>query len=318
MSACIARGLVLLTAAALAAWATPAFDIASQVSQASYQAYLDSLYTWDLQNRGWGAQHDLARTRIQQDFLDIGLSTALEPFVWSGNTYYNVVATQPGYHSDRIWLIGAHYDSANNPGADDDASGVAGILEAARILAQYEFQDTIRYVAFDREEQGLWGSTRYAQAHAGDNILGMISLDMIAYCGEVPEPHTCSDTAWVGDADWRNTSWIEQELLRAVRVYGLLDGVSPAEALSGSDHDPFRSRGFQAALLIEPNPRSNPNYHHPTDSINTPDYINYGYGTAMTRSAVGFLAEHTDIPEPAAWLIVLTGLAALAWRRSRR
>ena len=155
----------------------------SQVSQASYTHVLDDmLYTHDGDNRGYGAEHDLAQANIAMLMESYGLTVTLEPVPYSGETYYNVVGTKTGYlFPDQEWIIGSHYDSVNNPGADDNASGSALVLEAARILSGYPSDYTIRFITFDREEQGLYGSDEYATTHADDDILGMISADMVAF-----------------------------------------------------------------------------------------------------------------------------------------
>ena len=173
--------------AALVLVSFPAFssvlDIVNEVSVQSYTDFMqNSLYTHTGDDRGFGAEHDLARTNIVDAFTSYGLSTSLEGFAYSSQTYYNVVGVLPGTtRPNDIYIIGAHFDSVSNPGADDNASGTAGVLEAARVLTQYNFEATLVFIAFDREEQGLVGSNAYATSHSGDNILGMISLDMIAY-----------------------------------------------------------------------------------------------------------------------------------------
>ncbi len=80
-----------------------------------------------------------------------------------------------------MYLVGAHYDSVDNPGADDNASGVAAVMEQARVLTQYQFDASLVFVAFDREEQGLHGAYAYVAAHDPAGIQGMLNLDMIAY-----------------------------------------------------------------------------------------------------------------------------------------
>lgn len=303
------RLIVCAAVGALIATATPVSDIVDDVSQVSYQHFLDEeLYTGTGANRGLGGtQHDLARGNIQAEFVSFGLTTTLESFQYLSTTYYNVVGVQLGLmHPQDIWIVGAHYDSVNNPGADDNASGVAGVLEAARVLSNYGFEDTLVFVAFDREEQGLRGSYAYVSAHSSDNVLGMISLDMIAYG---------STAAWV--AYGANNS-MTGALAADVSLYGGLTATMHG-GIAGSDHYPFEVHGWQAALLIEPNPSQNPNYHHLSDSIDTPNYINYAYATSMTRAAVGFLADSADpIPEPGTLACVLAGLAALVILRARR
>ncbi len=156
---------------------------AAEVSQSNYVDLMDNwLYTHDDHNRGFGVHHNLARNNIQSLFNSYGWDVELHPFNYSGSTYYNVVATKLGTTSpDEVYIVGAHYDSVNNPGADDNASGVALILETARVLGQYDSDATIRLIAFDREEQGLVGSTAYAGDHQNDDIQAVLSCDMVAY-----------------------------------------------------------------------------------------------------------------------------------------
>jgi len=285
-------------------------NIVNQVSQSTYRSYLDNLlYAHSGDNRGiGGAQHDLARTNIVSQFVSFGLQTSLDPFPYGGNTYYNVVGVLPGTsRASQYYIVGAHYDSVNNPGADDNASGVAGVLEAARVLSQYDFEASLVFIAFDREEQGLIGSQDYASEHWSDDIRGMISLDMIAY------NHLAGNTASIyGRAA---SLALKQALADAMATYG--DGLTATiyGQLDASDHAPFEWQGFHAALLIEGGAWSNPYYHQPTDSVDTPGFIDYLFATRMTRSTVGYLATVAVlVPEPATaallggglvWLIVL-------------
>ncbi len=302
----LATAIVLLPSAALAASVT---EIVSQVSQSSYTTYLNQhLFTHTGDNRGiTGSQHDIARTAIYDAFQSFGLATSLEAFTYNAGTYYNVVGVLPGkVHPNQIYIIGAHYDSVNNPGADDNASGVAGVLEAARTLSQHQFDSTVVFVGFDREEQGLYGSTAYAIGHQTDDIRGMISMDMIAY-NPVGSLH---DQAYVYYAS-ATAPALATDLATAMLAYG--QGLMPSVARlasASSDHYPFYSRGFEAALLIEKGAWSNPNYHKAADSVDTPNYIDYAYATNMTRSVVGYLAtKAVAIPEPST--LLLLGLGGL-------
>ncbi|MHC4122852.1 MAG: M28 family peptidase [Planctomycetota bacterium] len=177
-------------------------------------------------------------------------------------------------------------------------------MEAARILSQYEFERTLVFIGFDREEQGLWGSRAYAQEHSDDDIFGMISMDMIAYNG--------SGANKVTIAGQSTSSLLKQALADAVTLYG--NGMSSEiyGALNGSDHYPFETEGFQACLLIENNYWENPHYHQLTDSVDTPNYIDYGFATNAVRSAAGFLAAAAiPIPEPGTFLLLSIGLVIL-------
>jgi Zn-dependent M28 family amino/carboxypeptidase len=286
-------------------------DLVDQVSQDNYSYYLDDLlYTHTGDNRGFGSEHDLARANIFNEFDSFGLQTNLDPFQYSSSTYYNIVGVHPGrVRPDDIYILGAHYDSANNPGADDNASGTAGVMEAARILSQYDFEATLIFIAFDREEQGLRGSAAYAWQHRNDNILGMVSMDMIAYNGSGNNrANIYSDL---------NSDPLAQDLADAVSLYG--NGLTPVDAgdTGRSDHAPFQDEGFQAVLFIENDSSDNPYYHTQSDTVDTPGYIDYAFATNMVRSTTGYAATAAVlIPEPTALLIMSAGVLFLR-RKSR-
>jgi Zn-dependent M28 family amino/carboxypeptidase len=301
---CVAAVLTLSSVAA----AQSVQDIVNQVSQGSYTDFLDnSLYTHTGDDRGWGAEHDLAQTNIYNAFVGDGLTASLHAFSYSGDTYYNVVGVLPGaVHPDNIFIVGAHYDSVSNPGADDNASGAAGVMEAARVLSQYSFEATLIFIAFDREEQGLIGSNAYATDHAGDNILGMISLDMIAYNylgGNAADIYgrAASDP-------------VKNALADAVALYGGGITTTLNGAFDASDHAPFEWQGFDACLLIEE--WGNPYYHQQADTVDTPNYIDYAFATNMVRGTVGYLATAAVlVPEPGTVVLVALGLLALVRRK---
>ncbi len=272
---------------------------AALVELESYRHYLeDELYTQDGDDRWYGPEHDPARDNILALMSSLGLVAQLEPFEWSGGTYYNVVGTKLGTLDSSVeYVIGAHYDSINYydpelgaPGADDNASGVALVLEAARVLTQYESDYTIRFMAFDREEQGLHGSWGYALDHIGDDIRGMISADMVAYNVGTGSFDIFAQSASAAHAN---------ALADAVALYGEDIGYQFGGPSGGSDHAPFEAVGFPACLLIED--WGNPCYHHACDSVDSPNYVDYEMATKGVRSVVGFLVDNAgvevDIPD---------------------
>ena len=211
---------------------------ADQVTPTTYRYFLGDavgqpgiLYTHNGDNRGvGGAEHNLCRDNIASHFTSYGLTVTLEPVYYSGSYYDNVVGTKLGtVYPDQEYIIGAHYDSVNNPGADDNASGIALVLECARILTQYDSEYTIRFIAFTREEQGLYGSTAYVNAHIGDDVLGMISADMVAY-------DTNTDHALLYGYAAANP--FKSTLGAAIAEYSGLTW-SDAGELDASDHAPF-------------------------------------------------------------------------------
>ncbi len=282
-------------------------DVVDAVSQDTYQHYLDDLlYTHRSDNRGSGPGHDLARDNVSAEFGSFGLGTTVEPL--SGVTGRgvpqggNVVATLPGTtRPDDLYLLAAHYDSVGNPGADDNASGVAGVMEAARVLSQYDFEATLVFIAFDGEELGFVGSTAYAAQHRSDDIQGMISMDMIAYNG------SGSNRARIYGND--HSAPLKDALGQAVARYGQGLTAIDSGVLDLSDHKPFQDLGFEACLLIEYDVWDNPYLHDPRDTVDTPGYIDYAFATNMVRSAVGYLAESAVlVPEPATVMLLALGI----------
>lgn len=270
-------------------------DLVNQVSVNSYTSYLQNdLYAHDGDERAWGPKHDLARQRIQERFEGFGLTTSLDPFVYQDTEYYNVVGVHPGVICpNEIYILGAHYDSVDgSPGAWDNASGVAVVLEAARILSQYAFEGTIIFIAFDREEQGLIGSWAYANEHTQDHIRGMISADGIAY-----EPYPPGNPNY-GKVDlcydWTRSTKLVYDLEGALMSYaGLTSVIGSLDPGYSSDYAPFESTGFAAALVISR--AGSPFYHAPSDSVDTPAYIDYEYAAKVTRGVVGYLATQAKL-----------------------
>ncbi|UCD75647.1 MAG: M28 family peptidase [Phycisphaerales bacterium] len=271
--------------------AAPATDegmaAADEVDQAIYYDLMDNwLYTHAGDDRGYGPEHDLARDNIAFLMESYGLNVTLEPFTYSSTTYYNVVGEMVGtLYPDQIYLIGSHYDSVSNPGADDNASGTALFLECARIISQYDSEYTIRFIGFDREEQGLIGSYAYVSAHSTEDIRGMISADMVAFDTGTNHVSIYGRTA---------SNPIKLLLGAAIEEYGGMTW-SDYGQLDASDHAPFEAAGFQACLLIEGEFWSNPYYHTQQDNIDNPDNINWDYAYKMTRSAVGWLVDQAHV-----------------------
>ena len=270
------------------AFAATVAEIVEQVSIDSYSNYLENdLYTHDGDERCFGPQHDLARERIRELLESFGLEATLHPFDYQGTTCHNVVGVHRGISCpDEIYVLGAHYDTVEGaPGAWDNASGVAAVLESARVLSQHAFEGTIVFIAFDREEQGLFGSAAYVNDHIQDRIHGMINIDSIAwraYGAEHPDFNN------IGLYHLSEPVRLIDELTISLESYtGFTCAV---EALGSSDHVSFDNAGFAAAFLASYDLGANPFYHTPLDSVDQPDYIDYDHGTAVTRGVVGYLA----------------------------
>jgi len=267
--------------------------IVSLVSSANLAAEVQTLQ--DFQTRYASTTNcESAGESLFSSFTALGLDDVhFDAFSFS--TSYNsrnVVAEKTGatYPND-IYIICSHYDSTSPsgsrqtlaPGADDNASGTAAVLEAARVLAPYALDFTVRFIAFSAEEWGLWGSRAYATAAraAGERILGVINLDMIAYADALPE-----DLQIIVN---ESSGWMADLYLAAAANYGILGGTKTVDAsFVYSDHGPFWDSGYPALLAIEDEPLTNPYYHQTTDTL---DKLNLGFFTSATRASVGLLSE---------------------------
>ena len=267
--------------------------IAQRVEIATYQHYLeDLLYTHLGDDRGFGPEHDLARDNIRDTLTSFGLAVELEPFVYNSQTYYNVVATQPGVDEpDRIVVLGAHFDSVGNPGADDNGTGTALVMEVARVLSQHRSPWTIRYALFDREEQGLVGSFAFAADHADEVISMALITDMVGH----------DSGSYAMDIYGRSASGaVISGVGDAVLTYG--DGLGRFLNFGNyafSDHYPFEVAGIPACVIIERCYSCNPYYHTQWDAVDIePGYIAYPMLEDLLHSVVGYLVDEIGITVP--------------------
>jgi subtilisin-like proprotein convertase family protein len=225
----------------------------------------------------------LAAQWIYEQFEDMGLSVEYHYFNSNGE---NVVATITGSEfPDQQYIICAHYDDMPPgdlaPGADDNASGVVGVLETARLLKDFDLKYTLKFIAFDQEEQGLIGSHAYADEAAGngDDILGVLNLDMIAYNSD--DDHEMSISTNTQSAQFTN------EYTSVLAAYGF-DLTYNFISIAASDHSPFWNNGYQAILAIEDWDDFNPYYHTVNDLF---DNCNIPYFNQMVQSAVAMMAS---------------------------
>ncbi|HOW85185.1 MAG TPA: M28 family peptidase [Candidatus Aminicenantes bacterium] len=267
-------------------------SIVSLVSSSSLAADVQTLQ--DLQTRYASTTNcESAGDSLYASFSALGLDDVhFESFTFSsGYTSRNVVAEKTGesFPGD-FYIICAHYDSTSPsatrqtlaPGADDNASGAAAVLGAARALAGYPLDYSVRFVAFSAEEWGLWGSRAYADAARarGERILGVINLDMIAYANAVPEDLQII----VNDS----SAWLADLFAIAGAQYGVVTTARMIDpSIIYSDHSPFWDNGYPALLAIEDYPLNNPYYHQTTDTL---DRLNLDFFTAAARGATGLLA----------------------------
>jgi hypothetical protein len=264
--------------------------IINQVSRANLRAYVQSLQDFETRYTTT-AGCDAAGQFILNYFLSLGLEAGFEPFTFgAGTSTRNVVAEMRGETDpEEVVIIGAHYDSISGepevqaPGADDNASGVAAVMEAARILAGQPLDFTVRFIAFSAEEWGLYGS-RYHSAGAraaSERIIGVINLDMIGYPDAMPED---LDVV-VNDV----SRWMAERTAQAAALYtGLEVRRIVDSSFIYSDHSPFWDQGYSAFCGIEDADVNNPYYHTTGDTVET---LNFDFFEDAAKTALAVLSD---------------------------
>lgn len=226
----------------------------SEISTATFVPTWQSLD--DFETREVFQPNNLASSQwILAKFQSYGLSAAFHYYEQSGQKR-NVIATMPGQvDPTKVVYICGHFDSTSPtpatcaPGADDNATGTAAVIETARILSQYLFEYTIKFACWNGEEQGLVGSAAYAaeMATAGENIIAVYNCDMIGYRGTDPAP---ADLVIYTNTASQSVASI---LANAITTYvpGQIEPVVVVEAMTGSDHASFWDHNYKAVCSIE-------------------------------------------------------------------
>ncbi len=241
---------------------------------------------------------------IEREFAAHGLRPESQEYVASAVKVRNIEAERRG-PADGILLIGAHYDSvAGCPGANDNGSGVAALLELSRLLTQDDAKRTIRFVAFVNEEPPFFmsdamGSVVYARRcrERGENIVGMFSLETIGYYSDergsqqypgsklfhTLYPETGNFIGFVANIASRTLMRNAGREFRRTTQFPSEGAAAPADipGVGWSDHWSFWQQGYPAVMLTDTAPYRYPHYHQPTD---TPDKINYA---SLARVVVG-------------------------------
>ncbi|MDR2083613.1 MAG: M28 family peptidase [Bacteroidales bacterium] len=179
----------------------------------------------------------------------------------------NVVAIQYGSkYPDEIIIVSSHYDHPDGPGADDNASGTAGVLETARILSQYELERTIMYVPFNAEEYWMVGSMPFAQKCAMENlnILGVFNYDMIGFFPEGMGDITMSSgSSPISQQLWEYYYKVANIYVPDVPTFRFTAGDS-----YGGDHMPFNIYEYPALYIGDTEYHElHPCYHELCDTI---------------------------------------------------
>ena len=233
---------------------------------------------------------------IEATFRSYKCNVKRQSFKAENKTYYNIEAEVKGTSDiDKIIVIGAHYDTIiGTPGADDNASGVAGILELARLASEKPLPYTIRLVAFALEEPPFFrtknmGSYVYAESlkKEGLKIEGMVSLEMIGYfcdkdgCQYYPlpffrwfYPDRGNFLAFVGNIKSRQFTLKMKKAFQKSSSLPVesLNTISLVPGVDFSDHLSFWRFGYPAFMITDTAFYRNPHYHGYGDRADTLDY----------------------------------------------
>jgi hypothetical protein len=311
----------------------------------------NTLSAQDNPARGIGAARDWLKSEFEQIARDAGgrLTVELQSYTQEANppprgripqatVITNVVATLRGSQAPsaaRMYVVSGHYDSmctsptdatCDAPGANDDASGVAAVVEMARVMSRHEFDATLVFMAVAGEEQGLLGATYYAEQakQKNLNIEGMFTNDIVGntlggngvrdrnslrvFSEGVPSNETPEEANARRGTGGENDS-TSRQLARFVKETGAtyLPGFDVRliyrrdRYLRGGDHIPFLERGFAAVRFTEPNEE----YKHQHQNVRTengvvygdlPEFVDYGYIAQVARLNAAALAALARAP----------------------
>jgi Zn-dependent M28 family amino/carboxypeptidase len=242
-------------------------------------------------------QLDAAADYIEDRFGSAGCPAKRQSFDFLSGTYHNIIGQVEGAwgREESVLVIGAHYDTdTETPGADDNASGVATLLELVRLAAESPPARTIRFAAFTLEEPPAFmtrsmGSYVYAKSvkDEGVKLLGMISLEMVGFYSDregsqyYPSsffklfyPNRGNFIAFVGNLSSRAFTLKMKRLFKAVSPVPVesLNAVSIIPGVNLSDHRNFWKFGYPAFMITDTAFYRNPNYHSSGDRARTLDY----------------------------------------------
>jgi Zn-dependent M28 family amino/carboxypeptidase len=260
---------------------------------------------------------------LAESLHSMGYEMSEHLFLDNGRSFRNVIASRPGLRlpEERVAVL-AHYDTvAGSPGADDNASGVAVLLEMARVLAPLGFERTVHFIGVCLEENqndsdpcsGTRGSialARHARANGWD-LTAVVVLESVAYAGDeikqrapagvpVQVPESGNFIAVIANersGEISDTFGRSVEQLRIDLPFVVLTVPGNGELLPDSrrsDHAPFWDEGFRAVMLTDTTNFRNPHYHLPTDTLGT---LNLEFAAKVCRATAGVILDLAQVTE---------------------
>ncbi len=250
---------------------------------------------------------------ITEEFEKLDLKVSFQTYLLSGKKTKNIIAQKTGKEKpDEIIIVGAHYDTCFNPGANDNASGVAGLIELARLLGGQKNARTIKFIAFANEEPPFFktqnmGSFVYAQKAKKENkkIKATLILEMIGYYSDkifsqrYPPilglffPNRANFIAVVGNFD--NKKLVDKVALsfaegsdfpiEPIALFNFIPGVD------FSDHWSFWQHDFPAVMITDTAFYRYKHYHQTSDTYEKLDYQKMAATVEGLKNVLSNLAE---------------------------
>jgi Peptidase family M28 len=273
--------------------------LVNRVTEESCRARVEKLASFRTRH-SFSADYRAAAEWAQGVLVDLGFTVWQETVVVGSKTTLNVIAERSGHGVEgrRTVMATAHLDSVNlegspnspAPGADDNASGSAGVLEMAEALRDHRSEHDLRLVLFGGEEQGLHGSRNYVNAldsGARDRVAAVINMDMIGR-RNTPEPTVLLEGAELSQS-------LINTLTEAASTYTPLQVQTSLNPFN-SDHVPFIDAGIPAVLTIEGTDSANNDIHTGSDVVAT---LDFSLMTKILRMNVAACAMQLEVQEPA-------------------
>jgi Zn-dependent M28 family amino/carboxypeptidase len=262
---------------------------------------------------GHVANLDAAAAWLATELAATGARVNEQTWVTDGATYRNVVA-RVGPESAELVVVGAHYDVCEPlPGADDDASGVAGLLELARLLRERPPSGAVELVAYSLEEPPYYATPHMGSAHhaaalaeSGVRVRAMLSLEMLGYFSDEPDSqrYPSAVLGWLYPARGDFIALVGNlgQTSLTLRVKGAMReaGTIPVESINApqwvtgidfSDHRSYWAQGFPALMVTDTSFYRNPNYHEASDTPETLDYARMAQVVSAVQRAVQSLTS---------------------------
>lgn len=274
--------------------------VVQRIDAARWFADVSQLASWDRSSYG-SSGIAAARDWLGQQFQQLGLAVSQPSFNMSapaGGTIsrQNVIGRWTGTSLPDEWIIvGAHYDSrnangnsvSNTPGAEDNASGCAGVIELARALLPFKPRRSVLFMCYAGEEQGLLGSAAHVTAlsSAGDlaKVKSVVIMDMIGYSAD-------SSLGVLYESKALYQPFLDRFAAAAATYVPALD-VTLSTNPFGSDHMPYLNAGKETLLAIEADWDVYPHYHSSADTPANMGINAQAMGGAILKTNAAMLAQ---------------------------